>query len=70
MVYFVGRLRSNGTFAPTTPLQGADFGTGFYASQTVLGKDDERIIMADLGGGVQSLPRAITLSSHCRGPSR
>ena len=62
VVYFVGKFEGNGTFTPTSPLQAADYGAGFYASQTVLGPGDERVIMADLGGGIQSLPRAITLN--------
>ena len=61
VVYLVGRLLIDGTFAPLSPLQAADYGSKFYASQSVLGVGDERLIMADIGGGVQSLPRAISL---------
>ena len=62
VVYLIGKLKG-GKFVPASEeLQAADYGSGFYASQTVLGPVGERIIMADLGGGVQSLPRSITLT--------
>eukprot|EP01043_Picozoa_sp_COSAG02_P005236 COSAG02_NODE_141_length_34311_cov_54.733135_6_plen_326_part_00 len=61
VVYLIGKLE-RGRFVPASEqLQAADYGN-FYASQSVLGPGAERIIMANLGGGVQSLPRQITLT--------
>jgi len=62
VVYLVGKLVA-GAFVPTSPVQAAEYGSGFYASQTVLSPTDGRVIMDDLGGGVQSIPRAVTLNS-------
>lgn len=61
VVYFVGRLRPDGSFEPLTPLQAADYGASFYASQSVLGSNDIRLLMARVEGA-QSLPRAVTLN--------
>ena len=61
VVYLIGKMQG-GVFVPASEqLQAAEYGN-FYASQTVLGPVDGRVIMADLGGGVQSLPRRITLT--------
>jgi hypothetical protein len=61
VVYLIGKLKG-GQFVPASEqLQAADYGN-FYASQSVLGPGRERIIMANLGDGVQSLPRRITMT--------
>jgi hypothetical protein len=62
VVYLVGDL-VDGSFVPATHLQAAEYGRSFYASQTVLAPTDGRVIMGDLGGGVQSLPRRVTLNA-------
>ena len=61
VVYLIGKIQGGGFRPASEQLQAAEYGN-FYASQTVLGPVDGRIIMADLGGGVQSLPRRITLT--------
>ena len=63
VVYYVGSMNDAGQFVAATPLQAVDYGAAFYAAQSVLGPGGERLVMGNLGGGVQSLPRAVTLNA-------